>query len=139
MLGDEEQVQEAFYGKGPLISTFGGPITSDILEIGQMLDLVDLDEPSLLTLITGLEQYDPYSQSSDVTKKIRILNTFAGRAWERHIPQLQKGRVGWAIQQELGLYPTAEARKTKKRATKLRKQILPPEIERALRQLEQSR
>ena len=139
MLGDEEQVQEAFYGKGPLISTFGGPITSDILEIGMMLDLVDLDEQSLLTLITGLEQYDPYAQSSDVTKKIRILNTFAGRAWERHIPQLQKGRVGWAIQQELGLYPTAEARKTKKRATKLRKQILPPEIERALRQLEQSR
>ena len=42
MLGDEEQVQEAFYGKGPLISTFGGPITSDILEIGMMLDLVDL-------------------------------------------------------------------------------------------------
>ena len=139
MLGDEEQVQEAFYGKGPLISTFGGPITSDILEIGQMLDLIDLDEPSLLTLITGLEQYDPYAQSSDVTKKIRILNTFAGRTFERHIPQLKKGRIGWAVQSEFGLYPTAEARKAQKKVAKVRKQILPPEIERALKQLEQSR
>ena len=75
---------------------------SDILEIGQMLDLVNLDEPSILTLITGLEQYDPYASSSDVNKKIRILNTFAGRAWERHIPQLKKGRIGWAVQQEFG-------------------------------------
>ena len=139
MLGDEEQVQEAFYGKGPLISTFGGPITSDILEIGMMLDLVDLDEESLLTLITGLEQYDPYAQSSDVTKKNRNLNTFAGRAFERHIPQLKKGRIGWAIQSEFGLYPTAEARKAQKRVAKVRKQILPPEIEQALKQLEQSR
>ena len=139
LLGDEEQVQEAFYGKGPLISTFGGPITSDILEIGQMLDLVNLDEPSILTLVTGLEQYDPYASSSDVTKKIRILNTFAGRAWERHIPQLKKGRIGWAVQQEFGLYPTAESRKAQKRVAKLRKQVLPPEIEQALKQLEQSR
>ena len=139
MLGDEEQVQEAFYGKGPLISTFGGPITSDILEIGMMLDLVDLDEESLLTLITGLEQYDPYAQSSDVTKKIRILNTFAGRTFERHIPQLKQGRIGWAIQSEFGLYPTAEARKAQKKVAKVRKQILPPEIEQALKRLEQSR
>ena len=28
-LGDDEEVAEAFYGKGPMISTFGGPITSD--------------------------------------------------------------------------------------------------------------
>jgi len=136
MLGDEDEINQAFYGKGPLISTFGGPITSDILEVGMMLDLIDLDEPGLLTLIAGLEQYDPYSNSNDVTKKIRILNTFAGRAWERHIPQIKKGRVGWAIQQELGLYPTAEARKAQRKVKKIRKQILPPEIEKALRQLE---
>ena len=139
MLGDEEEIEQAFYGKGPLISTFGGPITSDILEIGMMLDLIDLDDPSLLTLITGLEQYDPYANSGDVTKKIRILNTFAGRAWERHIPQIKEGRVGWAIQQEFGLYPTAEARKAQKKVKKIRKQILPPEIEKALRQLEAQR
>jgi len=134
-LGDDDEVAEAFYGKGPMISTFGGPITSDIIDIGIMMDLIDLNDDSILTLISGMEKYDPYKSSSDTTKKIRLLNTFLGRALERHIPQLQKGRIGWAVQQELGLYPTAEARKAQKRVKKLRKQIVPADIEKALSQL----
>lgn len=43
-------------------------ITSDIIEIGKMLDLVDLSEDNILTLITGLEQYDPNLESNDITK-----------------------------------------------------------------------
>ena len=54
---------------------------------------------------------------------------------KRHIPQLQKGRIGWALQQELGLYPTAEARKTQKVAKKAVKEALPPELEKALKAL----
>ena len=100
-----------------------------------MMDLIDLDDDSVLTLISGLEKYDPYKSSSDTTKKIRLLNTFLGRAFERHIPQLQKGRIGWAVQQEFGLYPTAEARKAQKRVKKLRKQIVPADIEKALKEL----
>ena len=50
----------------------------------------------------------------DITRKLRLLNTFLGRATERHIPQLMEGRIGWAVQQELGLYPTAEARKAQR-------------------------
>ena len=151
LTGDDDEIKEAFYGRGPMIATFGGPITSDIIDIGVMMDLLDLDEDSILTLITGLEKYDPSNQSTEVTKKIRILNTFAGRAFERHIPQLQKGRLGWAIQQELGLYPTAEARKiqkiagleperkAKKKAKKdVRKQkTIPQNLEESLRLLQQ--
>ena len=136
-LGDDDEVAEAFYGKGPLISTFGGPITSDIIDIGVMMDFIDLDDDSLLTIISGLEDYDPYMADSDVTRKIRLANTFLGRAYERHIPQLRKGRIGWSLQQELGLYPTAEARKAKKKADKLRKQLVPSDIEQALKALGQ--
>ena len=132
-LGDEDEIAEAFYGKGPLISTFGGPITSDIIDIGVMMDLVDLDEDNILTIISGLEDYDPYMSSSDITRKIRLLNTFLGRAYERHLPQLKEGRIGWALQQEVGLYPTAEARKSKKKAEKIRKQLVPSDIDEALR------
>ena len=136
-LGDDDEVAEAFYGKGPLISTFGGPITSDIIDIGVMMDFIDLDDDSILTIISGLEDYDPYMADSDVTRKIRLANTFLGRAYERHIPQLRKGRIGWSLQQELGLYPTAEARKAKKKADKLRKQLVPSDIEQALKALGQ--
>ena len=138
LTGDEEEVRDAFYGKGPLLATFGGPLVSDALDIGQMLDLIDLDDDSILSIITGMDEYDPSSQSTDLTRKLRILNTFLGRAVERHIPQMREGRVGWALQQEFGLYPTKEARETKKEADKMRAKILPPEIEKALRQLEKT-
>ncbi len=131
LTGDDDEIKEAFYGKGPIISTFGGPLASDILDIGVMLDLINIEEDSLLTLITGLEKYDTNNQSTDLTKKLRLLNTFLGRFVERHIPQLAEGRIGWAVQQELGLYPTAEARKKKD----LAKAVVPKEIEQALQQL----
>ena len=136
LTGDEDEMKEAFYGKGPLLATFGGPLVSDAIDIGVMLDLIDLDDDSIFSILTGMEKYDPSSQSSDITRKLRLLNTFLGRATERHIPQLMKGRIGWAVQQELGLYPTAEARKIQRETQKIRKQILPPEIEQALRALE---
>jgi len=136
LTGDEEEVRDAFYGKGPLLATFGGPLVSDALDIGQMLDLIDLDDDSILSIITGMDEYDPSSQSTDLTRKLRILNTFLGRAVERHIPQMREGRIGWAVQQEFGLYPTKEARETQKEADKMRAKILPADIEKALRQLE---
>jgi hypothetical protein len=107
---DDDEVAAAFYGKGPLLGTVGGPLISDVIDIGVMLDLVDLDEDSLLTIISGLESSDP-TTSTEVGRKLKILNTFAARAYERHYPALVSGRPGFALQQEFSLYPTAEARK----------------------------
>jgi hypothetical protein len=137
LTGDEDEIKDAFYGKGPLLATFGGPLVSDVIDVGVMMDLIDLDDDSILSLFTGMEKYDPSTQSTDITKKLRLLNGFLGRTAERHIPQLMKGRIGWALQQELGLYPTKEARKIQKETQKLRKQLLPADIEKALLALEQ--
>ena len=137
MTGDEEEIEEAFYGKGPIISTFGGPIMSDLLDLGVMLDLINLDDDSILNLIGGLEKRYESDPSKDLARKIRLLNTFAGRAVGRHIPQLQKGRIGWAWHQELGLYPTAESKKIQKKAKKATQSILTPELQKALESLTQ--
>jgi len=137
LTGDEDEIKKAFYGKGPILSTFGGPLASDILDIGIMYDLIDLDDDSLLTILTGMQEYDLNTQSTDLTKKIRILNTFLGRTVERHIPQLDKSNIGWTMQQELGLYSTKEAKEIQKTYKKYRKKVLPSSIERSLRRLEE--
>ena len=136
--GDEEEVKEAFYGKGPVVSTFGGPLLSDILDIGQMLDFINLDEDGIVHKLTGMEKYDPSTQSTKTTQMLRILNTSLGRATERHIPLIAGGGMGLgiALQQEFGLYPTAEARKQQKVYKKARAAILPTDIEEALQSLE---
>ena len=126
--GDDDEIATAFYGKGPLLGTVGGPLISDAIDIGVMLDLIDLDDESILTLIAGMEEHDP-STSTELGSKLRILNTFAARFYERHYPAIAGGKVGFALQQELALYPTSEARKRvrnkrieEKRRKKLMKQ-----------------
>ena len=137
-LGDEEEREQAFYGKGPLLATAGGPLISDILDMGVMLEFINIDEDSRLAILTGLEKYDPDLQSSTVTKMIRILNTSLGRTVERHIPSLTRGGmgIGTAIQQELGLYPTAKARKAQETQRKLRAKILPKDVAALLDKIE---
>ena len=73
-----------------------------------------------------------------MTLILRLLNTFSGRFLERHLPQLKEGRIGWAIQAEAGLYPSAEAKKKQKKLDKIVKQVIPQDIARALEQLQQS-
>ena len=139
LTGDIDEKKSAFYGKGPVLGTLGGPLLSDLIEVGMMMDLINMDEDGWFTLLTGMEKFDPSINSTDYTKKLRILNTFAGRMAERHIPQLSKGRIGWAVQQELGIYPTATSRKIQKKRKKLQKQLLPPDIAIALKQLEEGK
>jgi len=136
---DDDEIAAAFYGKGPLLGTVGGPLISDVIDIGVMLDLVDLDDDSLLTIISGLEEADP-TTSTEVGRKLKILNTFLARAYERHLPALASGRPGFALQQEFALYPTAEARKRSRKIKKEKKirgskRTLPMNIEMSLRAL----
>ena len=119
--GDDDEIAAAFYGKGPLLGTVGGPFISDAVDIGVMFDLINLDDDSLLTIIAGMEEHDP-STSTELGAKLRILNTFLGRAYERHYPAIASGRLGFALQQELALYPTSEARKRGRDAKKKKKQ-----------------
>ena len=137
--GDKEKIEEAFYGKGPLLGTIGGPLVSDLVDIGIMMDVINLDRKSLLTVVAGLEEYDRNNKSTDLSKKIRLLNSFAGRTMERHWPSISKGQIGWAVQQELGLYPTAERKKQQKKMKRIRKQVIPKDIDTVLRSLEEGK
>ena len=122
-----------------MLGTVGGPLISDVIDIGVMLDLVDLDDDSLLTIISGLEEADP-TTSTEVGRKLKILNTFLARSYERHLPALASGRPGFALQQEFALYPTAEARKRSRKIKKEKKdrgskRTLPMNVEMSLRAL----
>ena len=136
---DDDEIDAAFFGKGPILGTIGGPLLSDIIDIGVMTDLVSLDDDSILTIISGLESNDP-STSTEVGRKLKILNTFLGRAYDRHYPSIRGGQAGFALQQEFGFYPTAEARKRSRKIKKEKKsrgskRTLPLNVEMSLRAL----
>tara|TARA_R100001594_G_scaffold19101_1_gene37233 strand:- start:346 stop:3159 length:2814 start_codon:yes stop_codon:yes gene_type:complete len=138
LTGDDDEINDAFYGKGPLLATFGGPAISDLIDIGMQMDLINLDNEGIETLFYGLQRRDTNKASTEMTRKLRFLNIFSSRFIERHYPLIAGGGFGWAVAaaQELGVYPTSEAMKAQKKLLKARKDLLPEELEKALSALE---
>jgi hypothetical protein len=110
MVGDEEDRKRVFYGRGPVMGNIGAPVISDLLTIGQLMEWINLDEDSILALLAGYKDMSNISTDKATYEKIRLLNTALARFAFREVPQIIEGRIGWAMQQELGLYKTKKAR-----------------------------
>ena len=93
----------------------GAPVISDLLTLGTLYDVINLDDDSKLRILTG---YQDFSNMSDDRKSMELINTLStsiGRFRHRTLPQLSKGNFGWALQSELGLYPTKKAKDRQKK------------------------
>ena len=117
--GTPEEKAKATYGKGPIIGTIGAPFISDLLNVGMMTGLLDLDDDNFGLLLAGYdESYAKESRNQYKKDKLysitRLLNSFGNRALYRHLPAIKKGNIGWAVQSELGLYPNKKAREIQK-------------------------
>tara|TARA_R100001594_G_scaffold32413_1_gene60240 strand:+ start:8172 stop:10895 length:2724 start_codon:yes stop_codon:yes gene_type:complete len=115
LTGDEEAAEKAFYGKGPIIGSIGFPVYSDIINLGMMFDLINMDDDSMLAYIAGLKDTNEKYNDDRLSQAIQFLNPAINRGVYRHLPQLQRGNIGWVIQSELGLYPTKEAKEKQKK------------------------
>jgi hypothetical protein len=136
LTGDPEEVRRAFHNKGPVIGTIGFPLYSDLLNFGMMTSLVNMPENSFAQMIAGYD--DAYAHELEAGYKkdklysiSRLLNIGGNRFAFRHLPQMAKGNIGWALQSELALYPTAESKEKQKALKKLN-----PELFEALAELE---
>tara|TARA_Y100000004_G_C8957828_1_gene431659 strand:+ start:5847 stop:8576 length:2730 start_codon:yes stop_codon:yes gene_type:complete len=112
---DEENIDEVIaertYGKGAL--AYLGPsadtaidVIDVTIEMGQALEFIDSDVPTLNSVINKYAEYDFNKDMETHIKAISIFNVFGGRLVDRHIPQIVQGRLGWAVQSESGLYAT---------------------------------
>ena len=110
LFGTEEEKKEAFYGRGPVMGTIGAPALGTILKAGEAAEFINLREDSLLGIMAGYREPATNTGDEELLKKIRIGNIAAGRAMSRTIPAMSRGDLGWALQSELGLFATKEAR-----------------------------
>ena len=114
LAGDEEDKKKAFYGKGPVIGSIGAPVISDILNIGMMYEFINADDESLLALAAGIQELDEMDDDMRMYSTLRVINTALPRVFFRTLPQMAKGNIGWALQSELGLYPSKESKQRQK-------------------------
>jgi hypothetical protein len=122
---DEEQKRKAFFGKGPIIGTIGGPFVSDVVTMGNVFGLYDLmsngdmDEHSWLGYLAGYQDYADSRDSDRVYDAVRTLNTEVARQAYVILPRMWNGAgIGTLAQIELGLFPNKEMKEKKAKAAK---------------------
>ena len=128
--GEDEDIEKAFYGRGPLLGSLGAPLFSDLIKMGQIMEFYDMDEDSKLGLITGFTDYANATGDEKAYEIARILNTSLSRQYYQNFPLLAGGKIGNLVQFEMGLYPTKAAKEKKKKLAEVA-----PGIEQSLEQL----
>ena len=136
--GDEEEIADAFYGRGALTGSIGAPAISDALAIGNIAQWWSSPDNDLIQIATGLKDYANVTGDRKTYEIINILNTQLGRARYQSLPMLFSGHVGTAAQFELGIYPTKDTKDFQKKAKGKLNNLLPQDLSNALRQLEEA-
>jgi hypothetical protein len=102
---------------------------SDLLTIGQLMQFVNMEDDSMLALLSGYEDMSGISGDRRTYEKTRLINTALARYLYREVPQIVKGNIGWAAQSELGLYRT-------KKGKEMQESIMSSDLEKALAKIE---
>ena len=132
--GDDEEIQKAFYGRGPLTGLIGAPLISDMLALGHIHEWWEMDEDGMAALLTGYRDYANVSGDRKVYETIRLINTQIGRTRYQTFPLITSSSLGAAAQFELGLYPTKGVKELQEKVIGMQKE-LPTEMQLALNEL----
>jgi hypothetical protein len=112
---DEEAKKRAFFGKGPALGTLGGPFIGDIVTIGNLSGLYEMDEDSWGAYLAGYQDMADKSGNEKTKELVRVLNTQAARTIYSTYPKWRSGsQIGTLLQGELGLFATEEVRDKRK-------------------------
>ena len=108
--GTDEEKEKAFYGRGPVTATFGGPMVSDILRIGSLINFDDLSGDEWESYTKGYADFHNRTGKKSNTEEIlRTLNTQVGRSIFTTVPRMINGTsIPTLLGQELGLYKTRD-------------------------------
>jgi len=120
MSEDPEERKKAFFGKGPIIGTVGGPFVSDIITMGNIAGLTDImsngenDEHSWLGYLGGYQDYSDTRDSDKVFDAVRTLNTEVARQMFVIAPRMYNGAgIGTLAQIEFGITPSKKMKDRK--------------------------
>jgi len=118
--GTEEEKKRAFFGKGPIIGTVGGPMVSDIVTLGNIFGLYDLlsngeaNERSWQGYIAGYQDYADSRDSNKLFDFVRTMNTQIGRSAFLTAPRMWNGAsFGTLLALESGMHPSKKMKERK--------------------------
>ena len=127
---DDEKRQRAFFGKGPIIGTIGGPFISDMVTYGNLAGFYDMlgdwdkGDRGIASYLAGYQDYSESRGSDKLFQLTRTINSELGRLLFVTGPRAYNG-AGFATiaGMELGLYSSKELKDKKGEAIKVAQKI----------------
>jgi hypothetical protein len=111
--GDDDEKRKAFFGKGPIIGTLGGPFIADLVTLGNVFGFYKLllnfetGDNSLLGYLAGYDDYAGSRKDQKLYDVVRTLNTEIARQTMVIGPRMYDGAgFGEIAQMQLGIYPS---------------------------------
>ena len=107
--GSEAEKKKVFFGKGPLIGTFGGPFVSDLITVGQLTNFMRMKDNDMMSYLAGYQDFAERTKDEKVFEYVRLLNTQLARTLYSTVPKMVNG-TGFTtlIGSELGLYGSSK-------------------------------
>lgn len=114
--GDPKQKQRAFFGKGPIVGTVGGPFVSDILTLGSVFGLAKMDQAEWVRYLTGFQDLAETTGDQKLQEIVRIANTQLARSLFYTAPRMWDGAtLGTLAAMEAGLFKTKQITERKEK------------------------
>ena len=120
LMGDEEAKKKAFFGKGPIIGTAGGPFVSDLITLGNLAGFYDLlkdaegGDRSALGYLAGYQDFSEHTGMERAFEFTRTVNTELGRTLFHTLPRMWDGAsLGTLVFMEAALHPSKEMKERK--------------------------
>ena len=117
---DEEKLKKAFYGKGPIVGTIGGPWVSDMITWGGVFGLWDLlggfeeGDREFLGYLAGYQDYSDKTGDDKVFEVARTLSSTITRWLSVLLPRAHDGTsFGTLAGMEMGLYASQKKKEQK--------------------------
>ena len=137
--GDEEDFEKATYGRGAIGAMIGFPAFSDFLALGEVAELWDLDDNEWLEMALGYNDMSNASGDAKIRKLFNIANIQLARTFYTTSDIAFDGSPGTAAAFELGIYPTARAKRLRERAISAASVVLPDRVLESLDYIDQHR
>ena len=118
--GDKEKQRRAFFGKGPVIGTLGGPFIADMVTMGNVFGFYDMftnfehGDPGILGYLSGYHDYAGSRKDQKVFDVARTINSEIARQLFVVAPRLYNGAgFGQLVALETGIYPSRALKERK--------------------------
>ena len=110
----DEDKKRTFFGKGPVLGTIGGPFVSDLVTLGQVSGLLEMDEGDFLSYVAGYTDKGDDRQTDAMKEVTRIINTSLYRLIYQHKQNMTDGvGIPTILGNELALYGDKTSRKAR--------------------------